>query len=147
MGVYWTPFGTLWVPLGCLLHPFGYPLDPFGYPFDTFAVTVAVLGPPLATILLTLASFWGPLTAARIKKSDEERCWHVFLIMLGRKRDNQRCAYKRSSPEAIIVKSQGVFDAFTLIRVSLGSSWSLHCDILSCGLYVHFNYSDILTCF
>ena len=31
---------------------------------------------------------------------------------------------------AIIVISQCVFDAFTLIRVSVGSCWSLDCDVL-----------------
>ena len=50
----------------------------------------------------------------------------------GRKQDDQRCAYKMFSSDAIIMISSCVFNAFILRRVSLGSCWSLQCDILIC---------------
>ena len=127
MGVYWAPFGILWVPFGCLLDPFGYPLDPFGYPFGPLWDHFGGPWPPLGTILVTLASFWGPLTAERAQKVMKRGVRMLFseffdiFCEFARKQDDHRGAYKMLSSEAIIVISQCVassllFALFTLFH-------------------------------
>ncbi len=69
LGLLWDPLGTLWVSIGSLWVPFGPLWGHFGGPW-----------PPLGPMLVTLASFWGPLTAERAQNSDEERCWEVVFV-------------------------------------------------------------------
>ena len=79
MGVYWGPFGvplgTLGVSIGSLWVPFGSLRGHFGGPW-----------PPLGPILVTLASFGGPLTAERAQKVMNEvlgSCFCEFFDIFG----------------------------------------------------------------
>ena len=68
LGPLWDPLGTLWVSIGSLWVPFGSLWGHFGGPW-----------PPLGPILVTLASFWGPLTAERTQKVMKRGVGKLFL--------------------------------------------------------------------